>query len=56
VPYNEPALLETTTGGTPYGPSHVSGADNSVTLTANEQSIAQSLGKQIGELANKLRA
>jgi len=55
VPYNEPALLETTTGGTPYGPSHVSGADISVTLMANEQSIAQALGKQIGELANKLR-
>ena len=50
VPYSEPALSATTTGGTPYGASHVE-ADN---LSDHEIQISQTQGKRIALLATKL--
>ena len=50
VPYSEPALSATTTGGTPYGASHVE-ADN---LSDHEIQICQTQGKRIAILATKL--
>ena len=50
VPYSEPALSATTTGGTPYGASHVE-ADN---LSDHEIQICQTQGKRIALLATKL--
>lgn len=50
VPYSEPALSATTTGGTPYGASHVE-ADN---LSDHEIQICQTQGKRIALLAAKL--
>ena len=51
VPYNEPALSTTTAGGTPYGPSHTSGANNTQLLTPEEKAIAKTLGKRIAQTA-----
>lgn len=57
IPYTEPALNETGAGGTPYGASHVSGSDRaSPVLGAEEQSLAQSLGRRVAQLASRLRA
>ena len=56
VPYTEAALSTTRAGGTPYGASHVSGAGGSRELTAEEQAIAQLLGRRVAELASRLRA
>ena len=56
VPYSETALVETTTGGTPYGPTHVSGTHSDPTLTDHEISVARTLGKRLGELAKQLKA
>ena len=56
VPYSETALVETTTGGTPYGPTHVSGTHSDPTLTDHEISVARTLGKRLGELAKQLTA
>ena len=50
VPYSEPALSATTTGGTPYGASHVE-ADN---LRDHEIQLCQTQGKRIALLATKL--
>jgi len=52
LPYTERALNETTSGGTPYGASHVGrlGAQ----LTEEEKSLAQALGRRVAQLAVQL--
>jgi len=54
LPYTERALNETHGGGTPYGASHVSGAQNSTALTEDEKALAQLLGRRVAELAMRL--
>ncbi len=54
LPYSETALMNTTTGGTPYGASHFAGADNSNPLSAEEQQLCRALGKRLAETALKL--
>jgi NAD(P)H dehydrogenase (quinone) len=54
LPYTESDLLTTQTGGTPYGPSHVAGADNRNPLSEEEKTLCKALGKRLAELANKL--
>jgi NAD(P)H dehydrogenase (quinone) len=53
-PYDAPELLQTKTGGTPYGPSHVSGAQQSTVLTPEEQRLCLTYGKRLAMLAAKL--
>ncbi len=55
VPYTEPALVTTQAGGTPYGPSHVAGAESKLPITDDEKQICKALGKRIAELAVKLK-
>lgn len=49
LPYAEPALSDTTTGGTPYGVTHVGidGAD----LSEHETILARAAGKRLGQTA-----
>lgn len=55
LPYSEPALSSTDSGGTPYGASHIAGtAGKPRPLTRDESALAQSLGKRVAELARKL--
>jgi NAD(P)H dehydrogenase (quinone) len=55
LPFTEPALTHTTTGGSPYGASHVVGVEKGTAkLSADEQTLAQLLGKRVAELASKL--
>lgn len=54
LPYTEPALNHTRAGGTPYGASHVAGADNNTTLTDDEKTLCQLLGRRVAELAVRL--
>lgn len=56
LPYSEPGLNETTSGGTPYGASHVSGADGQATLTDTEQRLARALGVRLADVALRLGA
>jgi NAD(P)H dehydrogenase (quinone) len=51
LPYTEPALLSTQSGGTPYGASHVAGPDGGKRLTTEEKDLARALGKRVAELA-----
>lgn len=53
VPYTEHALRETSSGGTPYGPSHWSTQSNG--LSEAEKHIAQALGKRLAQLAHHLK-
>lgn len=56
LPYSEPALNETTTGGTPYGPSHVSGVPQRAELSTHEKTLAIAQGKRLADLAQRLAA
>lgn len=51
LPYTESELLTTTTGGTPYGPSHVAGAQSDLPLSDDEKALCQALGKRLAKLA-----
>ena len=54
VPYSEPELHNTTSGGTPYGASHVSGLNSSNELTDSEVAICKTLGQRLAITAQKL--
>ena len=54
LPYAEADLISTQSGGTPYGPSHVSGSDSQLPLTEEEQRLCFALGKRLAGLAVKL--
>ena len=54
VPYSEKSLVSTKTGGTPYGPSHVSFND-SKELSNDEKEICKSFGKRIAEISKKIQ-
>lgn len=56
VPFSEATLSSTTSGGTPYGASHVSGSGGQTNLSAEEQQVAFAQGKRLAELALKLAA
>ncbi len=50
IPPTEPALMQTVSGGTPYGPSHLSGKDKTG-LTDHEKAICRNLGKRLARTA-----
>ena len=54
LPYTIPELTSTTSGGTPYGASHVAGADSQREITRDEKRIAEALGERVGRLAASL--
>ena len=54
IPYSEAALNTTSSGGTPYGASHVAGADNKNAISDEESTLCLALGKRIAGLAVKL--
>lgn len=54
VPYSEKALSETSSGGTPYGPSHWAGTGDQQAVTDHEKAICQAFGERLGRLAVKL--
>ncbi|CEN56093.1 NAD(P)H:quinone oxidoreductase [Candidatus Methylopumilus turicensis] len=56
LPYSEPSLGNTTSGGTPYGASHVGGAMDDQPLSDDEKKLCLALGKRLAETALKLSA
>jgi len=54
LPYSEPALNNTDSGGSPYGPTHVAGASNDKPLTPHEAELCQALGRRLATIALKL--
>ncbi len=54
LPYSEAELIQTTAGGTPYGPSHFAGADNRNPFTEEEQRLCLALGRRLAQTAQRL--
>jgi NAD(P)H dehydrogenase (quinone) len=54
LPYTEPSLTTTRTGGTPYGASHVAMNDDNV-LSEAEKELARALGRRVSAIADKLK-
>ncbi len=54
IPYTEAALNTTTTGGTPYGASHVTWNRDPDRLAEEESQLAIALGRRVAEIALKL--
>ena len=55
LPYTHPELMTTTSGGTPYGASHWSGANGSNALSDDSRLLAIALGRRLAETALRLR-
>jgi NAD(P)H dehydrogenase (quinone) len=53
LPYSEPELMRTKTGGTPYGATHVAGQDNRP-LDDDESGLCRALGKRVATIASAL--
>jgi len=56
IPYSETDLLNTQSGGTPYGASHLAGDDGKAPITEEEKRLCRALGKRVAETALKLQA
>src|SRR5690349_8750559 len=54
LPYLESELISTTSGGTPYGASHVAGIDRDRPVSQEEHNLCFALGRRLAEVALKL--
>ncbi len=54
LPYTEPQLVSTASGGTPYGASHVAGPASDKAITEDERKLCVAHGKRLAEVAAKL--
>jgi NAD(P)H dehydrogenase (quinone) len=54
VPYSEADLMNTASGGTPYGASHTAGLDDNRALTEEEKRLCRALGRRVAEVAARL--
>jgi NAD(P)H dehydrogenase (quinone) len=56
LPYTNPELNLTRSGGTPYGASHWAGPDGREPITEAERKLAFELGRRLAEIAARLTA
>jgi len=56
IPYTEPALNNTRSGGTPYGVSHVAGLNGENAISEHERELARVLGRRVADLVRRLAA
>jgi NAD(P)H dehydrogenase (quinone) len=56
LPYSEPELSTTQSGGTPYGASHVAGVANDLAISDAEKKLCMALGRRLAQTALKLCA
>ena len=54
VPYSEPELMITRGGGTPYGASHLAGANADQPISEDERRLCIALGTRLADVARKL--
>ncbi|HEY9199897.1 MAG TPA: NAD(P)H:quinone oxidoreductase [Gammaproteobacteria bacterium] len=54
LPYSAPELMSTRSGGTPYGASHLAGADSKLPVSEEEKSLCRLLGRRLAETARAL--
>lgn len=56
LPYTEQTLMTTSSGGTPYGPTHVAGTESKLAITSDEKTLCIAQGKRLATIALKLLA
>jgi NAD(P)H dehydrogenase (quinone) len=56
VPYTQPELNSTSSGGTPYGASHWAGVHGERELTGEEINVCRAVGRRVAGLAVRLAA
>ncbi len=56
LPFTERTLSSTRSGGTPYGASHLAGAEGNPTLSDEERELALAQGRRLATIALKLAA
>lgn len=56
IPYSEEKLITTRSGGTPYGPTAVTGPLADQPPTEDDLILARALGKRVAEITKKLRS
>lgn len=54
LPYTEPRLTDTDSGGTPYGPSHRAGPDADRELTPAERELCRAQGRRLAQIMMRL--
>ena len=54
LPYTHPELMNTASGGSPYGATHWAGIDGDKPVTEDEKRLAIALGRRLAETAAKL--
>lgn len=54
IPYTEADLLNTQTGGTPYGVSHLAGPDSKRPISDEEKRLCIALGRRLADTARQL--
>jgi NAD(P)H dehydrogenase (quinone) len=53
LPYTEPDLFTTTSGGTPYGASHAAGTASNRPISDEEHRLCLTLGRRLAQTALK---
>ncbi len=56
LPYDNPELSDTRSGGTPYGPSRHAGTRGEIAISQDEKSLCLAAGRRLASLAIKLAA
>jgi NAD(P)H dehydrogenase (quinone) len=51
IPYSETTLSKTQSGGTPYGASHLSGAESNLAITDDEKNLCIAQGKRLAKIS-----
>ena len=54
LPYTEPELHKTTTGGSPYGVGHVTNGQHDTQLSSSETTLAFAQGKRLARLVKQM--
>tara|TARA_B100000945_G_scaffold308556_1_gene298396 strand:- start:831 stop:1427 length:597 start_codon:yes stop_codon:yes gene_type:complete len=54
IPYSEPSLSNTKTGGSPYGATHFAGSENGTEISKDETNSCLALGKRLAFLSERL--
>jgi NAD(P)H dehydrogenase (quinone) len=54
LPYTEAGLMRTSSGGTPYGASHLAGAASDRTVDETEKQLCIALGQRLADTARRL--
>jgi len=54
LPYTEPGLMATASGGTPYGASHVAGAASDRAVDETEKALCIALGNRLAEIVRRM--